>query len=1182
MTNYRLINNIIGWIVFAIATTTYLLTIEPTASLWDCGEYITTANKLEVGHPPGAPFFMMMGRLFSAFASPENAAMMVNAMSALSSSFSILFLFWSITMLALKFSEKHSEGTLSLGNIIAIQASGFIGALAYTFTDSFWFSAVEGEVYAMSSLFTAVVFWAILKWERVADEPHANRWLILIAYLIGLSIGVHLLNLLAIPAIAFVYYFKKYNFSYKGFIITGILSIVILGAIQGLVIPKTIQIAAWFERTFTNSFNMPFNSGTIVFFIFIVSLLVFALRYSVKNNKAVLNTIIASFMVILIGYSSFAMIVIRSNANTPLDENNPETLTSLLAYLNREQYGSWPVAYGPYFNTPQDEEEPYKDENPSYMKAYVVELNGMEYSFDTEFNANKFLLEKGVDTKIQHKYIVTKDGKGTDINYDREFCTIFPRMFDNREEHKIQRYKIWSGYDGSILTGNSSKPLPGLPIQSMENLNRYEQYQALMNAGSSEAMQLAERLQEDGIFMPSFSENLRYFFDYQVGWMYWRYFMWNFAGRQNDEQGHGKASTSMLIEGNWLSGVNFIDQERVGNQKELTSTIENNPSYNRFFMIPLLIGLIGFLFHLIKAPKDWLVVMLLFIFTGLAVIIYLNQKPAEPRERDYAYAASFYAFAVWIGLGVMALYHIAKSVTLKDLLKIIGLAAATGVVIYVIETSMENSHSFSYSIFYLTGLGGLACLVSHFSGKTKNDVLIASLAFLLCLPAPILLAKDGWNDHDRSGRYLTRDLARAYLDSCAPNAVLFTIGDNDTFPLWYVQEVEGYRTDVRVVNLSLLSADWHGNQAKRQAYDSEPLPFTLPETHYRQGTRDAVVIEPNKDASKFFNAKDIINYILENKDYGRINHPQVKHKVSANKFYITVNKENCLKNGIINEEDKDKMLDTIYWEVGSGFFQKADLLVFDFLATFDWSRPVYFSGTYGIGANKGLAKYMVADGIVNRLTPIEQETNAIDAERTYDYIMNKYSWGNLSKPGILIDHYTYREVSHFRSVTNLLAMELNAKGEKEKAIEVLDKCMKELPISNAPLDNQDFYFALNYFDAGAKEKGIEILKALLKDNVDDLNYLLSFEDKHKMIELYNIGDRAEQLSERLPQLILRYDLDDKILEETGTNKVLDRLKLFADQYVHKMGASQDAQEVIYSMPQTLLRKWYPFLFEQKE
>jgi hypothetical protein len=459
-------------------------------------------------------------------------------------------------------------------------------------------------------------------------------------------------------------------------------------------------------------------------------------------------------------------------------------------------------------------------------------------------------------------------------------------------------------------------------------------------------------------------------------------------------------------------------------------------------------------------------------------------------------------------------------------------------------------------------------------------VLVASLAFLLCLPAPILLATENWDDHDRSERYLTRDNARAYLDSCLPNSILFTIGDNDTFPLWYVQEVEGYRTDVRVINLSLLSADWHANQAKRKAYSSEPVPFSLPESAYRQGTRDALVIEANKDASKFFNAKDIIQYIKEDKDFGRINHPQVKHKVSANNFYITVNKENCLKYGIVDEKDADKMLDTIRWTVGGQIFQKSDLMVFDLLANFNWERPIYFSGTYGIGANSDLARYMISDGLVNRLTPIEQENNSVDVERTYKYVMETFGWGNMSKPGILVDHYTYREISHLRSMCNLLAINLLAKGDKKRAVKVIDKCLKEIPYANAPLSDQDFYFALNYFDAGEEEKGIAIVKELTRMYVSDLNYLLSFDDKHKMQELYNISDKAEQLATRLPQMLVRYNIDDKLLAEMGAEIALQKLKLFADQHINTMASNVTSREVISNLPRSLIQEWYPFLFKE--
>lgn len=1173
MTNYTRLNNITGWIVFIIASATYLLTMEPTTSLWDCGEYITTANKLEVGHPPGAPLFMMLGRLFSAFASPENAAMMVNAMSALSSSFTILFLFWSITMLARKFSEKTDGTTLSKGSIIAILGSGVVGALAYTFTDSFWFSAVEGEVYAMSSLFTAAVFWAILKWERVAHEEHANRWLILIAYLIGLSIGVHLLNLLAIPAIAFVYYFKKKEYSHKGFIITGVLSIIILGAIQALVIPKSIQVAAWFERVFTNSFGMPFNSGTIVFGVLLISLLVFAIKFTMDKGKVIWNTIVVSFMVILIGYSSFAMIVIRSNANTPLDENNPETLTSLLAYLNREQYGSWPILSGPYFNSPTNG---YNDKNPTYMKAFIVENGGKKHSFHTEFNAQKFISDNKLSTEIRHEYIVVKDGKNAEANYDSKYTTIFPRMFE-KDPAKIKRYKIWSGYDGTLSSGNPSKPLPAIQI-GVDGTDRLDQYNKLVALNDPQAQKAAEYLLDEGIFMPSMKENLQYFFDYQMGWMYWRYFMWNFSGRQNDVQGHGKGGASMLLEGNWLSGIDAIDSERLGNQSELPSSISNNPGYNKYFMIPLLIGLIGFFFQLIKAPKDWFVIMLLFLFTGFAIIIYLNQKPVEPRERDYAYAASFYAFSFWIGLGVLALFNIAKSITMKEILKVSGIGLGTGVAVLLIESAMGNGHAFSYSLIYLSGLGGLISLIMTFVGKSKNEVISAGLAVLFCLPAPILLAKENWNDHDRSNRYLARDMAVSYLESCEPNAILFSVGDNDTFPLWYVQEVEGIRTDVRVVNLSLLGADWHANQAKMKAYKSDPLPLSLPESAYRTGTRDAVLVGENKNQGVYFDAKTILNHIINNKDgFSDARMPQVKHRIPANKFFIPVNKENCLKYGIVDEKDKDRMLDSIKWTVTSGVWYRPDLIVFDLLANFNWERPIYFTSP-DVGQNSELNKYLTADGLVHRLTPIVQNHN-VDLDQTYNHIMNDFKWGNLNDD-ITMDYYSTRQIGWLRRISLVTAQELLAAGDSTRSIDILDKCMLELPLKNIAMDEVVQNMGLIYIESGAKEKGLALLKEGVKKSTENLNYLLSFDDKHKKMELYNISEYAEQLGVMLPRIIYRYDLDEDIMDEFGSNAVLDKFKTLAEKYLRDQ-SNPNAQPILSAVPRELLQQWFPELFQQK-
>ena len=742
--SYKKLNNITGWVVFAIATFVYLSTMEQTTSLWDCGEYITTANKLEVGHPPGAPLFMMLGRLFSAFASPENAAMMINSMSALSSSFSILFLFWSITMLARKMAKLNGE--IDRNSSFAIIGAGLIGALSYTFTDSFWFSAVEGEVYAMSSFFTAIVFWAILKWDIEDDQyneskeksntTHPNRWILFICYMIGLSIGVHLLNLLAIPAIVFVIYFKKYDFSWKSFFLAGLASLVVLGTIQSIIIPSTVSLADWVERLFTDSFGLPFNSGAFFFLGLIIFAIFAGLRWTNKTGKALLNTAILSLALVLMGYSSFVMILVRSNANPPLDENNPETLSQLHSYLKREQYGTWPILSGRFWNSPAYSdcgEDHLGPDKSSFMKVFSLtcksntqevlskdtsdikklikplnlhvrffkgkESNKFRYSlvekklsFMNEWALYQFkgqcdtinleLLNKNLPKVLSFKDEITKGyidnlkGKRGDKLYLPEYTTLFPRMYRQGEGSK---YKVWCGYEG-----NTNKPLPALgqinKMLQQSYTDRYQQYKALMSYANNTSApdnnrqylrDIATDLSKDGLFLPSFTENLQFLFQYQLNWMYLRYFLWNFSGRQNDIQGYGLTGGSgKILEGNWLTGLDFIDDQRLGPQEGLSDDIRLNKGYNRYFMLPLILGLIGFLYQLFKHPKGWFVVFLLFLLTGIAIVIYLNQKPGEPRERDYAYAASFYAFAVWIGLGIWSLFDFAKNASFVHLKKL--------------------------------------------------------------------------------------------------------------------------------------------------------------------------------------------------------------------------------------------------------------------------------------------------------------------------------------------------------------------------------------------------------------------------------------------------------------------------------------------------------------------------------
>ncbi|MEK6616362.1 MAG: DUF2723 domain-containing protein, partial [Bacteroidota bacterium] len=749
---YQKFNNIVGWVVFIVSAFVYLSTIESTASFWDCGEYIACSYKLEVGHPPGAPLFIMLGRIFSlfAFGDTSKVAFMINTMSGLCSAGTILFLFWTITYFTKKIVLKGGA-EFTDGKIYAILGSGLVGAIAYTFSDSFWFSAVEGEVYAMSSFFTAVVFWAVLKWERIADEPHADRWIVLIFFLLGLAIGVHLLGILVIPLFVFVYYFKKYKTTRNGFIIAGIVSLVMLGFVQSIVIPGVVSLSAKFELFFVNTMGMPFNSGTIFYFMALIGAIVWGLRYTMKRKKVMWNTALLCFTALLIGYSSFFVLIIRSKANTPIDENNPENAISLLSYLNREQYGDWPILFGQDYNAPL-----YygNDDDPAAESMYSVDKNDQTPHY---VNGKPIYVR---DDKAG-KYVIADDRKDQIPNYDKRFCRFFPRMWSQQGSHE-SAYKAWGDIQGT-------------PVK-------------VRNPSTGE---------HETLMRPTFGENFSYFLKYQVVHMYLRYFMWNFAGRQNDVQGHGIESTSR-IEGNWISGIPFLDEMRLGSQDNLPESVTRSNANNKFYFLPLLLGLIGLMFQYKRDKENWFMVMLMFMLTGFAIVIYLNQYPYQPRERDYAYAASFYGFAIWIGMGVAA--------------------------------------------------------ISEFLGKkVSNEKVRAIATTVICLLAvPVIMAKEGWNDHNRSNRYTCRDFAAAYLNSCAQNAILFTNGDNDTFPLWYVQEVEGVRTDVRVINLSLANTDWYIDQLRSQQYDSDPIPLLLDQSKYAQGNRDFVPIRPRDEVKDQF------------------------------------------------------------------------------------------------------------------------------------------------------------------------------------------------------------------------------------------------------------------------------------------------------------------------------------------
>jgi hypothetical protein len=1065
--DFRKLNLITGWSVFAIATLVYVLTIEPTTSFWDCGEFITTAYKLEIGHPPGAPLFMLLGRLFSMFVPVETVPVAINVLSALSSSFTVLFLFWTITHFARKMALRNGEDdpAQNNGKIIASMAAGAVGALAFTFSDSFWFSAVEGEVYAMSSLFTAAVFWAILRWESLSNGKNEMRWIIAIAYLMGLSIGVHLLNLLAIPAICFVVYFKRNTPTTRGILITGLISLVILGIIQSGIIPGVVSLAGDFELFFVNDLGLPFNTGVIVYALIVIAALAYGLYYTQKKNKPVWNTAILSVVVIILGYSTFATIVIRSSANPPLDENNPENVFTLLSYLNREQYGDRPLLYGQYFNTPADPRNPRSDGDPVYAKAWTVKAKTgrMVEWFSERFDAEQYIAKAEQPYELGHEYVVSDDGKGTVINYDPQFEAIFPRMYSAQGNH-VQAYKNWSDFQGKPIrtVGQDGQP-------------------TLINK-------------------PTFTENMRFFFRYQFNFMYWRYFMWNFAGRQNDIQGHGD-----LLSGNWLSGVDFIDKERLGSQENLPSSMTSNFAYNKFYLLPLILGLMGFLYQLYRRPDDWFVTLLLFLLTGIAIVIYLNQTPFQPRERDYAYAGSFYAFAIWIGLGVYALFDSAFHLKKKHLINTAGAVFGAGAVIYLFESIQDNSHFFSYSILYMGVIGVGAIALFYFLGKSyKAATPLAILAALLTLPVPLLMAAQGWDDHDRSNRYTARDFAANYLETCEPNSIIFTNGDNDTFPLWYAQEVEGIRTDVRVVNLSLLNTDWYINQMKRKAYESDPIPFSLTETKYRQGTRDIVLLDEQQNPNRVpVNVDNAIAYIARDESMRPVGGGAKLAVLPTKNFYVEVPREKVLANGTVSPKDTANMVDRVEWRIDRSYLTKNNLMQLDLLATNDWERPIYFAVTTGPDSYINLEDYFMLEGLAYRLTPIKSERSrnpnlygTVNTEVMYENVMNKFQWGGMDgEEQIYMDENNLRMTNNLRLQFANLAEKLIEEQKETKALNVLDKCVEVMPHHNVPYDKLMVPIVESYYEIGENDKANEITTMLFDRYEEDFEYYMTLDPK---------------------------------------------------------------------------------------
>lgn len=995
----------LGWIAIIISFAVYALTMEPTTSFWDCGEFIASAYKLQVGHPPGAPLFAMIARLFALLAGGDvtKVAMMVNLVSVTSSAFTIGFLYWSIVAVLKKIrtvtTPKNADGsplTWTKDNAIMTLGAAFVGAMAYTFTDTFWFSAVEGEVYAMSSWFTAIVFWAILRWDEAADEPHADRWLILIMYLMGLSIGVHLLNLLTIPAMGLVYYFRKYKANPMGTIITLIISGFIFLFITYIVIPGTVSLAGFSERIFTNNFGSGFGTGFMVYLVILTGVVIGAIYMTRKSNLRYGYLGSLSLFVILLGYSSYGMIAIRSQANTPMDENNPENVYSMIAYLNREQYGSRPLFYGPFYDARIKE---YAKGDPNYIPVYQVvnKSNNKKpiASFQIEREAKEFI-EKSKDKgslEIKTGYVIS-DYKVEPV-YESSRKTFIPRMWSSEGHHRPY----------------------------------YESYGGVKKGGK-----------------PTFGNNLAFMFSYQYGWMYFRYFMWNFAGRESDIQGQGEP-----LHGNWISGIGLFDEFRLGYpQSDLPKEVADNKGRNKYYFLPLILGAIGLYWSARKSKKVFLSILVLFIFTGIMIVFHNNASPVQPRERDYVFAGSFYVYCMWIGLGVYGLY---------DMLK-------------------------------------------HKSAKIGYAILPVSF-----LAVPVLLASQNWDDHTRANRYTARDFAYNYLMSCEKDAILFTNGDNDTFPLWYLQEVEGVRTDVRIVNLSLLNTDWYITQMKRAAYDGKPVPFSMTEPEYRQGTRDQVLLDT--DNKEFYTPKAHIDFLKKTdgtNEYAMQGGDKLFY-LKSNKFFIPVDSADVVNKGLVRKGEEFRVSKKINgnglpWTVNKNYLLKADVMIVDLLSNINWDRPIYFAITVGEGSYLGLQQFFEVEGLTYRLKPYKArshdgQTGEINTDVMYKNMVEEFKWGNMNGEGVYLDETNMRMTMNLRNNFYRLATALAAKNQTDKALKCLDKTEELMPDNIVPYNYFNYLIADLYLKLGKKEKAKEIITKLKERMEVDVAFYSKVSNRNK-------------------------------------------------------------------------------------
>ncbi len=1099
MKQFKLIDTLMGWLVFAVAAFTYCSTVEPTASFWDCPEFITTAYKLEVGHPPGAPFFMLTGNLFTQFTSdPTQVAYMVNIMSALFSALCILFLFWSITHLARKLVGTNGQVS-TLAQLIAVEASGAVGALIYTFSDTFWYSAVEGEVYAYSSLFTALVFWLILRWEDHADEPHSDRWLVLIAYLTGLSIGVHLLNLLCLPAIVLVFYYRKFpNANLKGSIIALLISFVLIAVVLYGIVPGIVKMGGWFELMFVNGMGFSFNTGLFVYIFLLITAVIWAIWEStVQRNRMrmaasyalsvgllgipfyghgwtsaligivvlavvvlallrrvnkgywisarLMNTSLLCMLMIIVGYSSYAVIVIRSTANTPMDQNSPEDIFTLGTYLGREQYGDRPLLYGQTYNS----QVKYKPEGQACVPQ--SKQGAPVYQRQEKKNAS----EPDQYQLVRHN-----------ISYIYDQNMLFPRMHSDIADHK-NAYEDWmGGVKGKMYTYPMSDPCRG----------------------------------GQQVKIPTMFENLKFFFSYQVNFMYWRYFMWNFAGRQNDIQSHGEAE-----HGNWITGISFIDNMMLGDQSKLPTELKENKGHNVYYALPLLLGLLGLFWQVDRSSKgangekkdinegvkQFWVVFFLFFMTGLAIVVYLNQTPLQPRERDYAYAGSFYAYAIWCGLGVAAL--------------------------------------------------------AQWLGKLGKNETLGALLSCVALLVPVQMASQNWDDHDRSNRYTCRDFGRNYLQSLSQtgNPIIFTNGDNDTFPLWYAQETEGFRTDARVCNLSYLQTDWYIDQMKRPAYDSPSVPIDWKRIQYVTGTREGIRVEPNALKTVLDNIRQMNDnpevaaealgenpYELKNiMEKWILSDNPMMQIIPTDSIVVPIDKEAVRRSGMMIAGDSipDYMVLSLK---GRGAVYKSELMMYEMLRQCNWERPMYMAVTVGPSNEGALGKYFVQEGLANRITPFDTSSsgNTINTEKMYDNLMNRFAFGGINNPDIYLDETVMRMCYTHRRMFAQLGTALVIEGKLDKAKKLMEKAEQEIPSTTVPHNWQSGSLQLAEVWAAVDEgrKAEVICEEVLRNNEEYLMYYLQQTGRYAQSSTRECAYRLYQMRDAMDIL---FEVNEKAAEK---------------------------------------------------